>query len=151
MAEPRVGIPPSIMPGKWSELTELIRSSPGKVCWELFAGNAGLSLAFANEGWKTAPPIDIVMEPEFDLLNPLFLVLVLGIILEGWISVLHLGPPCSSFSMAFNRFLSQAIHSAAHPAGLPGLTPEQQEKVRVGNALAEVALILAKAQTRASG
>ena len=119
MAEPREGLSPSIMPGKWSELTELIRSSPGKVCWELFAGTAGLSLAFANEGWKTAPPIDIVMNPDFDLLNPLFLVLVLGIILEGWISVLHLGPP-------------QCIRSESQPAGLPGLTSEQREKCASG-------------------
>ena len=76
------------MPGKWSELASLIRSAPGRVCWELFAGTAGLSHAFANGGWLTAPPEDIVSDPEFDLLNPPFLVLVLGIILEGWIPVI---------------------------------------------------------------
>ena len=108
MAEPRVGLSPSIMPGKWSELTELIRSSPGKVCWELFAGTAGLSLAFANEGWKTAPPIDIVMEPDFDLLNPLFLVLVLGIILER-------GSRCSTSDRLARHSVWRSIASSLRP------------------------------------
>ena len=63
------------LPSKWSELTGLIRSAPGRVFWGLFAGTAGLSLSFASEGWLTAPPVDIISDP-------LFVVLVLEIILD---------------------------------------------------------------------
>ena len=111
---------PPVMPSEWRELSSLIRSTPGRVCWELFAGTAGLTHAFRNEGWCAAPPVDVITAPAFDLLNPLFLSLVFSIILEGRISVLHLAPPCSA--------------------------PSQ-----VGNALAEIALRLARAQDRAKG
>ena len=87
-----VSAPPG-WPQEWRELASLTRSTPGRVFWELFSGTAGLTQAFLNEGWCSAPPIDIVTEPTFDLLNPLFLALVFGIILEGLISVLHLALP----------------------------------------------------------
>ena len=62
--------------------------------------------------------------------------------------MLHVGPPCSSFSMAVNRFLSQRIRSRENPEGLGGLRPDQQEKVIVGNHLAEISITLARAQMR---
>ena len=74
--------------------------------------------------------------------------MILGLILEGHITVLHLGPPCSSFSMAFNRFLAQRIRSWEHPEGLPDLRPDQQLKVDLGNQMAELSVTLARAQMR---
>ena len=51
--------------------------------------------------------------PDFDLLNPMFMAIVPGLVLEGRFAVIHLGPPCSSFSMAVNRLKSYAMRSLA--------------------------------------
>ena len=69
---------------------------------------AVLTQAFVAEGWAVAPPVDVANSKAMDLLNPAFFLLVLGLVLEGHIVLLHLGPPCSSFSMAFNRFFLAA-------------------------------------------
>ena len=89
-------------------MASCVRSTGGNLFWELFAGVAILSRTFEDEGWRTGPPIDIVYTEAFNLLDPGFFMVVLGLILEGWVAVLHLGPPCSSFSMAFNRFPASA-------------------------------------------
>ena len=65
---------------------------------------------------------------------------VLGLILEGWVSVLHLGPPSSSFSMAFNRRASKRIRADERPAGWDNLSEVQEAEVRLGNELAQVAV-----------
>ena len=74
---------------------------------------------------------------------------MLGLIFERLIRVIHLGPPCSSFSMAVNRFKSYAMRSAKFPAGFEDLPPHREEKVRLGNALAEISRRLAEAQEKA--
>ncbi len=87
--------------------------------------------------------------PEYNMLNPLFFSIVLGLISERMVRLLHLGPPCSSFSMACNRFKSYAMRSAWEPAGFANLPPHCAEKVRLGNALAEASARLADAQEKA--
>ena len=77
----------------------------------MFSGCAGLTSAFMAAGWAVGPPIDILYCPEFDLLNPLFLGFCLGLIFERRIRLLHVGPPCSSFSMACNGCLSTMMRS----------------------------------------
>ena len=88
-----------------------------------FAGKACLTREFLRQGWPCGPPVDIVYNPDFDLLNPLFLAVVLGLIFERLVRVLHLGPPCSSFSMACNRFEKYAMRSANEPGGGEPPTP----------------------------
>ena len=80
---------------EWSEVAESIRRAPGRVFWELFSGDAGLSAAFLEEGWWVGTPVDIVSSNALDLLNMKFFMLVMGLILEGRVAVLHMGPPCS--------------------------------------------------------
>lgn len=63
--------------------------------------------------------------PDFDLMNPFFLAIVLGIIFERLIRVLHLGPPCISFSMACNRFKRYAMRSSREPGGFANLPPHR--------------------------
>ena len=101
-------VSPPISPGRkeWTSVASRVRSPGGNLFWELFAGVAIVSRTFKEEGWRTGPPIDIVYTKAFNLLDPGFFV-VLGLILDGWVSVLHLGPPSSSFSMAFNRRASK--------------------------------------------
>ena len=132
----------------WLVLVTVIRASPRPVFWEIFAGCAVLTSAFLEAGWTCAPPLDILDDEAFDLLNPLFVAIVLGLLLEGRCAMLHLGPPCSSFSMAVNRFIKHRMRTAALPGGLPNLNSRQQEKVRLGNALATVTTYLAMAQVR---
>ena len=110
-----------------------------------------LTTAFAQAGWQTTPPIDIQDEIAFDLLNPLFRAVVIGLLLEGRVALLHMGPPCSSFSMAVNRFPQHAMRSRAEPLGFTHLQPHQQTKVDLGNALADVCVQLAAAQEAAKG
>ena len=103
-------VSPPISPWRkeWVSVASRVRRAGGNLFWELFAGVAILSRTFEEEGWRTGPPIDIVYTKAFNLLDPGFFMVVLGLILEGWVSVLHLGPPSSSFSVAFNRRAMQA-------------------------------------------
>ena len=68
---------------------------PSPVFWEMCAGKAGLIREFLHQGWPCGPPVDIVYNLDFDLMNPLFLAIVLGLIFERLVQVLHLGQPCS--------------------------------------------------------
>ena len=139
---------PSWLPS-WVRLIWIIRTAAYPIVWEMFAGKAGLTREFLAQGWACGPPVDVVYNPDFDLLNPLFMAVVLGLIFERLVRVLHLGPPCSSFSMAVNRFKSYAMRSAKEPGGFRNLPPHREEKVRLGNALAQVAVRLAEAQEKA--
>ena len=74
--------------------------------------------------------------------------IAVGIISEGRVTLLHLGPPCSSFSVALNSAQASAVRSSAAPSGLPGLPKHKEDKVRLGNALAEAMVVLASSQVR---
>lgn len=132
----------------WVTLIAMIRGALFPVFWEMFAGKAGLAREFLRQGCPCGPPVDIVYNPDFDLLNPFFLAIVLGLIFERLIRVLHLGPPCSSFSMACNRFKRYAMRSSREPGGFKKLLPHRVQKVRLGNALADIAARLADAQEK---
>ena len=135
-----------INPPEWRALAAKIRALPGRAVWEIFAGSANLSVAFEAEGWHVAPAVDVMIEPAFDLLNPLFMAVVLGLVLEGWFVLVHLGPPCSSFSMAVNRFPSYRLRDVDHPCGVPDLPHHRQVKVEMGNALADATIRIVQAQ-----
>ena len=79
-------------PASWLSLVMSVRLLGAMCFWEIFSGVASLTSAFSNAGWSVAPPIDILYCPEFDLLNPLFLGLCLGLIFERRIRMLHVGP-----------------------------------------------------------
>ena len=135
----------------WFILIKVVRSAKRPLFWEIFAGNAGLTREFLRQGWASAPPIDILNNEDHDCTDPGFVAVIIGLVLERRFILIHLGPPCSSFSMAVNRFPVHAMRSRAEPSGFEGLKPHQQEKVVLGNALAEVAARLIEAQTRSGG
>ena len=118
-----------------------LRSAGGNLFWELFAGVAILSRTFKEEEWRTGPPIDIVYMKAFNLMYPGFFMVVLDLVLEGWVSVLHLGPPSLSFSTAINRRASKRIRANERLADRENLSG----MVRIGNELAQVTVTLAKA------
>ena len=70
-------------PEEWTALAARIRRTGGCLFWELFSGEAVLTQAFVNEGWDVGPPIDVAYSKSFDMLEPGFFMLVLGLILEG--------------------------------------------------------------------
>ena len=72
---------PNCLPS-WASFIAMIRGAIYPVFWEMFAGKAGLTREFLRQGWPCGPPVDIVYNPDFDLLNPFFLAIVLGLIYE---------------------------------------------------------------------
>ena len=53
-----------------------------------------LSIVFAEADWAVAPGIDIEYSMSHDILNPLFMALVLSFVLEGRFLLIHVSPPC---------------------------------------------------------
>ncbi len=131
---------------EWRWLIAHIRSFRVKLFWEVFAGCCIANTAVQEAGFPTAPPVDIILYAWMDLLNPIFLYVVLGVVLEKRFFLIWLGPPCASFSMAVNRFVSHCMRTRAYPNGLPHLDSGKQDKVRMGNALRDVAVTIAVAQ-----
>ena len=126
-------------PKAWRVVVDTIRGFPQRCFWEIFSGSAGLSKEFKAQGWFVGPPIDILFDVDLDVLNPEFRAVCIGLIFENRIRLLHLGPPCSSFSMACNRFFHCRLRSRTQRAGLANLRPLQKVKVSEGNGLADVA------------
>ena len=133
-------------PSAWTLLVSAIRTAQILLFWEIFSGTAGLSAAFDRADWTCAPPLDIMFDSSYNLMDPSFVCIVLGLILEKRFKLIHLGPPCSSFSMAVNRFPMHAMRSWLCPDGLSSLSSVQSDKVALGNALARVAIFIATAQ-----
>ena len=138
-------------PKSWQRLISQVRAAPQRIFWELFAGCAILTSMFLEQGWCCGPPIDVLADTTYNMLDTFFVSVVIGLILEGRVMLLHLGPPCSSFSWAVNKWARYAMRSIAFPAGFPNLPEHREEKVRLGNALATVSVKLCKAQERAKG
>ena len=106
---------------------------------------------FSARGWCCGPPIDVEIDSSFNLLNPAFFGMVVGLILEGRVAPLHVGPPCSSFSWAVSKWKQYAMRFVSCPEGFWDLPPHRAEKVWLGNALAELSLRLCRAQKKSEG
>ena len=111
-----------------------------------FAGSARLTAAFIDEGFECAPPVDAIYNSELDLLNCMFVAVVVGLLAAHLIDLLHLAPPCASFSVALNGSAATRVRSSEKPMGIDGLSPAQAARVRVGNTLAEVTATLMQTQ-----
>ena len=64
-----------------------MRSSSGprqfRLALEVFAGTCIITSILTEWGIPTAPPVEILIYEWMDLLNPMFVYLLLGLILEG--------------------------------------------------------------------
>ena len=80
-------------PEVWIALVESIRGSPYGLAWEIFSGCQSITQALSHRGWTCAPPVDVSDSQWFNLLNPVFVSIIVGIILEGRITLLILDPP----------------------------------------------------------
>ena len=134
-------VSPPISPWRkeWATVALRVSRAGGVLFWELFVGVANLSRTFEEEG-RTGPPIDTVCTKVFNLLNPGFFMVVLGLILEGWVSVFRARP---------SRWPSIGVRPSAadkRPAGWDNLSEVQEAKVSLGKELAQVAVTSAKAR-----
>ena len=92
----------------------------------------------------------MIYDPDLNILNPaVFFAIVIAILREGRIDLLHLAPPCSTFSIILNTDPRTMVRSTAHPEGLPGLQGHKLEKVILGNALADSAATMLTVQDEA--
>ena len=73
---------PPRWPQAWRNLVKAARANPTRVFWEFFAGVAILTEHFRMLGWAVLPPIDSQTNTHYNLLNPIFLCIVIGLILE---------------------------------------------------------------------
>ena len=67
---------------------------------EIFSGTARLTAAVREAGFACAPAIDILYGSHHDLRRRATQLALLSWIKAGWISVVHLGTPCTVFSRA---------------------------------------------------
>ena len=119
----------------WCQMSDAILSPRYE---KYYPGRSGSRRPFAANGWLTAPPIDVVLDAAFKLLNPLFMAIVLAIICEGPYTPTALGPSVLVlFPIALNSARASAVRSVERPSGLPGIPPYMWENVRLGNALAD--------------
>ena len=73
-------------------MVESTRGSPYGLAWELYAGCQSITQSLSQCGWICAPPVDVAYSEWFNL-NPAFVSIVVGIILEGRITLLIMDPP----------------------------------------------------------
>ena len=80
-----------------------------------------------------APPIDVAIDPSHNLFNPLFAAVVLGLLLEGRVSVLHMSPPSERSPGASAAEATVSFGKAQHKA-----KGAFQVEVPIGSALTSV-------------
>ena len=94
---------------------------------EIFSGSGHLGKAFLALGYQVLLR-DICLGPQYDLTKRKNVCCLMRII--GQAAVVHMGPPCSSFSIARR---GSAPRSRQYPMGRPDLPPADVERVRIGN------------------
>ena len=127
---------------RWSEVPrdpDLVKDL-GPWCLEIFSGSAGISAAWKDRGLLVLPPIDVtpsalVLEP-IDLLDATIFDFLLLLCRMGAVSFLHLGTPCSSFSIARSRPGGPPpLRSQAEPLGLAKNSQPAQWQLTLANEL----------------
>ena len=104
---------------------------------DVFSGYGGFGEEVRSECQCETLFVDNARNPRHDLMDPSFVEVVCQAILHGLFFLVHMAPPCSSFS----RARRPAIRAAGRwIRGLPSLSPQQVRRVREGNALAQAAI-----------
>jgi hypothetical protein len=107
-------------PDEWGVMVEDIRAAGVGLFWELFSGSGELTKSFCEAGWTCGPPLDAALCSSFNLLNPLFLSVCVGVILEGRILLVSLDPPrgpqplASAICDASTAIAKAAVRSGNH-------------------------------------
>ena len=80
----------SAWPESWTELCIEMRSFQCRCFWKMLRDNSVLSQSFKQAGWEVSGSLDANLNPDFNLQNPLFFAVALGLLLEGRVAVLNL-------------------------------------------------------------
>ena len=120
---------------------------------EIFAGLAGLSEAVLAGGIRILPPVELEVNSfvkfATDILDPEVLAHIHLLIQSGKILMIHFGTPCSSFSLARKDDGGPPpLRDPSHIWGKPGLSPLDQDKVDLGNRLAQITAVLVQLCSR---
>jgi hypothetical protein len=110
-----------------------------RVFLELFSGVGHLAGSMARQGGAVLR-WDITMGPMYDVLDLNNQKLIRGWVMAGLVWAVHLGTPCTTFSVARRP----AVRSMIFPMGLPGLSEIDAGKVSVGNDLLRFSIGLLK-------
>ena len=137
---------PVAWPCAWTEFVATVRGAGAPMFLECFSGTEVMSNEMRAAGYLVAPPVDVATTPEFNLLDPMFLMILVGLIKERRFFLIHFAPPCSSFSIALNSDPNTAVRSDEFPEGFPYLTGRWLDKVVLGNALSDVTIVAMTAQ-----
>ena len=131
----------------WASWDEVPRdaalvASKGPFFLEIFAGTGGVTAAMKQLGVPCLPPIDIVAEGEVssarDVQDEEFWAFIKELVRRGSVRFLHLGTPCSTFSMARAVKMKNGprpLRSLEHPLGLPTLGSAEKQQALLGNTL----------------
>ena len=80
---------------EWVSLVRGIRNRGHGLVIELF-GRGVASQQFANHGWEVVHSIDVCHTEAFNVFNPVFFAILVGLVLEGRFALLILAPPWRS-------------------------------------------------------
>ena len=138
-------------PPEWTALVQKMRGYTQRAFWEIFCGTMVATIAFAAVGWQVGPGIDVLIHDSYNIMNPLFLSLIFGLLLEGRVRCLWLAPPCSSFSIAWNSCWKTQLRDLLSGEPLHGLRAEHVKKISMGDALCDIAIRLFEVLVRANG
>ena len=121
----------------------------GQFFVELFAGEAGLTQAVQVRGGMILPPIELLVNSfvkrSVDVCDVDVICHLHKLVEAGSILAVHMGTPCSSFSLARKDDGGPPpLRDPANIMGKSGLSPQDQEKVDQGNMFAEISAVLAQ-------
>ena len=108
---------------------------------DVFSGQGGFGSAVADSCYCKVVYIDTARDPSHDLLRTGFLERLVGLIQSGYFFMVHLAPPCSTWSRARRpplRARGDRIY------GLPDLNRAQRRRAEEGNSLARAAVRLVR-------
>ena len=120
-----------------TRLNQLLQLAPS-VFLELFSGDGGMCQAVARAGH---PSLGLDIKGGFDLCDVTVQAVVTGAIRARHAWAVWLGTECSSWSRArrgpVGSRMPRALRSDEHLWGLPGLSPADQRRADMGNAMAQ--------------
>ena len=150
-SSPVVSFGDTMLYKSWAEVPDQppVSLQPRSVFLEVFSGKAWLTRAMRKQGWLALPPIDIVVDGDVlepaNILDPVIMQKVRNWCSSGILALVHFGTPCTTFSRARKHGDGgpPPIRSDKHLYGIPGISPDDAEKVRLGTRFLDISLELA--------
>ena len=95
-----------------------VQLRPGAACLELFSGTGRLSKALRKAGLHVLRPVDILFDEAMDLASSVVQRRILEYIKCGRVAYVHLGTPCTIWSVARTRVANSAVNRKKERDGI---------------------------------